>query len=889
MSITPAAANDVPQTEDQLVRAHGYAALAMVVYSALLGTVVSLKFHMPDFLGEVSWLTSGRLRYDHVQGIFFGWLGNAFLVYLYYAVPRLAGRPVTSRKLGWALFVVWNFLVVIPGWALVMAGYSQPLEWAEFPIVVDVFVVLAFVLMAVQFVGPFLRSRLSELYVSAWYIIGSIIFTLLAYPVGNFVPELVPGARGATYSGLWIHDAVGLYVTPFAVSMAYFVIPVATGRPIYSHFLSMLAFWMLFFIYPLNGTHHYIFSSIPMAAQTGAIVASVYLGMDVILNVTNQLLSLRGSSSVVANDVALRYTWVGVVVYLVVSLQGSFQALMPVNRLVHFSDWVIGHSHLAMIGFASFASIGGMLHVWKRTPGARYNARAANWSFWLLAVGLALMVSDLTAAGLLQGEFWQSNAPWMESVRASQWFWTARSVAAVPILAAFLALALSMMTGPVGELAQQPVPANAPQQSEEAIEEFREHNAGRGLAWLKNAYVLTAVAGVAFFLFSFVVLAVWPNQELEQRVLATRPIDLVPLTQSELRGRAIYGREGCINCHSQLVRYTEADVRRFGLPTQAWETDREYPQLWSTRRVGPDLGREFGRKSRDWQLTHLWNPRHVVPDSNMPPFPWLFDSSPGKPTQEALDLVAYLDSLGRDAQLAGRGPEANARQTDLSLEQLCGLGYSSAVSLTRGSGPLFAPPSDDAEKAGAARRGAGVFTHNCSGCHGSSGEGNGPAAPSLLPAPRNLTLARFSDRRLSHVLWFGVPGSSMPGWNDLPSSDLQALVAYVQSLESLGASDEPVTLAEAESTRARALYVKNCVMCHGSDGKGDGPAARTLLPTPTSFQQVRPGQAHAEEVLARGVPGTAMPPWKDKLSEPERRLLAQYVRTLYRLQVAPEE
>src|SRR5260370_39678729 len=107
---------------------------------------------------------------------------------------------------------------------------------------------------------------------------------------------------------------------------------------------------MLFLIYPLNGTHHYIFSSIPMEAQVGAVVASVYLGMDVVLNVTNQLLSLRGSAGAVAGDPALRYTWAGIVVYLIVSLHGSLQALMPVNRLVHFSAWALGHADLAVIG-----------------------------------------------------------------------------------------------------------------------------------------------------------------------------------------------------------------------------------------------------------------------------------------------------------------------------------------------------------------------------------------------------------------------------------------------------------------------------------------------------------------------------------------------------------
>src|SRR6202051_939856 len=253
----------LPSIEYGLIRAHVFASLVTLVISVLFGITVATKFTFPEFLGGHGWSTWCRLRYNHTQGIFFGWLGNAFLAFFYYAVPRLANRPVLSRKLGWVLFCIWNFAVVLPGWILVAAGFSQPLEWAEFPLVVDAFVVLAFILMVFQFVVPFLRARLSDLYVSAWYIIGGIIFTMFAYPVGNFVPELGPGAQGAAFSGLWIHDAVGLFVTPFALSIAYYVIPTVTRRPIYSHFLSMVGFWVLFFTYPLNGTHHYVYSALP--------------------------------------------------------------------------------------------------------------------------------------------------------------------------------------------------------------------------------------------------------------------------------------------------------------------------------------------------------------------------------------------------------------------------------------------------------------------------------------------------------------------------------------------------------------------------------------------------------------------------------------------------
>jgi len=438
-----------PRVETALVRAHGLAALVTLFVSVTFGIIVSLELLAPDLGASSPWLSWGRLRYAHTQGIMLGWLGNAFLAFLYHAVPLLTGRPVTSPRLGRWLFALWNFAVMAPGWILVLAGVSQPLEWAEFPMTIDVFVVIGLVLAAIQFLPPFFAKGLEYLYVSSWYFIGALVFTLLAYPMGNFVPEFVPGAQGAAFSGLWIHDAVGLFVTPMAVGILYFVIPAATRRPIYSHFLSMLGFWLLFFVYPLNGTHHYVFSVIPMEAQITAIVASTILGIDVIIVVANLLLSLRGSGWL-PRDPGLRFVATSTVLYLIVSMQGSVQAQMSVNQAVHFSDWVIGHSHLAMLGFATFAAIGGLIHAWQRIPSARYNATALAWSYWLLLGGVVMMVAVLTVAGLIEAQSWQSGAPWLDSIRAVRPLWLQRSISAVPIAAGFIALLLGLTTGPRG-------------------------------------------------------------------------------------------------------------------------------------------------------------------------------------------------------------------------------------------------------------------------------------------------------------------------------------------------------------------------------------------------------------------------------------------------------
>lgn len=880
----------LPSIEYGLIRAHVFASLVTLLISVLFGITVATKFSVPEFLGNHAWLTWGRLRYNHTQGIFFGWLGNAFLAFFYYAVPRLANRPVLSRKLGWVLFAIWNFSVVLPGWVLVAAGFSQPLEWAEFPLVVDAFVVLAFVLMVFEFVLPFLRARLSDLYVSGWYIIGGIIFTMLAYPVGNFVPELIPGARGAAFSGLWIHDAVGLFVTPFAVAIAYYVIPATTRRPIFSHFLSMIGFWLLFFIYPLNGTHHYVYSAIPMSAQKGAIVASAYLGMDVILVVTNLLLSLRGNSGTASKDVPLRFVWFGVIAYLVVSLQGSVQALMPVNRFIHFTDWVIGHSHLAMIGFASFIALGGIAHMWQRIPGTRYNERGMNWSFWLLAVGLSMMVADLTIAGLVEAQVWQSSAPWIDSVRTVGSYWLVRTLSGLPILAGFIVFWTSLVTGPRSETitsSTRRVAAEdvvAIERASPASDEFSLSN------WPSYAHVVAFGAGVGFFALSFLVLAIIPGKQLEREIKQAAPVTMATLTASEQRGRVIYGREGCAYCHTEQVRYLAADVRRFGAPTEPWETKYDYPQLWGTRRIGPDLSREFNLHTPDWQLTHLFNSRLVVRDSVMPPYPWLFDGNPNQPTQEGLDLLAYLQSLGRARQLSGFdrqvlapgihpemaeiaiSDEPSARATPPAVPVAMIGGYSLSV-------PVLHPASNPNDLQEELIRGASLYAANCATCHGSAGNGDGKASASLLPKPANLTAARFSDERLSGVLWNGIAGSAMPPWRQLPTEDLRALVAYVQGLHVSAAA--PGTQEVAIPGLGKALFIATCSSCHGDAGAGNGPAAGALAPAPTNFHLKKPTEERAWDVLENGVPGTAMAPWRNQLSADQRHALVEFVRSLY--------
>lgn len=435
--------------ETALVRAHAIAGLVGLLGAAVFGILVASKFSDPYLLGDSATFTWGRLRYAHVQGILYAWLINGFLAFAYYAVPTMSGRPVRSARMGWWLFWVWNVGVVALGWTFVLLGYSQSVEWGEFPIAVDVVTVAAVVGFGAQFLTPYLRRPRHRLYVASWYLLLALTFTPPALLIGQIVPEyFAPGALGALLSGLWIHDAVGLLITPFSLAIAYYVIPVVTGRPIYSHFMSLVGFWVLVFFYPLNGIHHYVFSPIPMGAQQTAIMASMFMGLGVVIVVTNLLMSLRGNGRLTMVDLPLRFVWTATVFYLLVSLQGAFQAAMPVQEQLHFSDWVIGHSHLAMAGFATFMVFGGLLHLWPRVAGRPVHARLANLAFWVGSVALLTMVGDLTVAGLQQAAIWMGSAPWIDSVVASATPWLVRTVSGVFLAAAFVLLLMSLLRRP---------------------------------------------------------------------------------------------------------------------------------------------------------------------------------------------------------------------------------------------------------------------------------------------------------------------------------------------------------------------------------------------------------------------------------------------------------
>jgi mono/diheme cytochrome c family protein len=326
---------------------------------------------------------------------------------------------------------------------------------------------------------------------------------------------------------------------------------------------------------------------------------------------------------------------------------------------------------------------------------------------------------------------------------------------------------------------------------------------------------------------------------------------------------------------------------RFGAPTLAWETRFDYPHLWGTRRIGPDLARAGATRSEDWHYAHLFAPRSIVSDSVMPSYAWLFDGAPDRPRQSARDLVAYLESLGRARELAGPEGEARARTgCDCPDDEMAQMAFDAPAlnanpARTRRGGDVPELPAGGDEALGRA-----LYAVHCASCHGARGEGDGPGARALRPRPANLAEHEYTLARLGETLWNGVAGTSMPAWRDRSTDDLAAIARVVRGFQRAQEATLPDTLTES----GRRVYAANCVQCHGQEGGGDGSAAGELAIAPTDFRRQRPSLAQSLRALRNGVEGTRMGSWTGRLSEAELVAVASYVRTLFRPdQAAPRE
>jgi len=459
------APHEPPLVESRLVLAWFGAALAWTVVGPVLGLIAAQKLDDPLFLEGIEWLQFGRLRVAHVSGVIFGAFSCAVFGFMTYAVPRLTRRALTNVRAAWIGFWIFQIAVLV-GEAGVLAGYVQAIEAGEFGLLADVLVTLSFVVLTAVFLHTIAKRKEKRMYVSLWYWTAALLWTCLNYVLGNFVlPYTVTGANSAGMHGFYLHNVVGLWITPAGLGVAYYMLPAATRNRLYSHRLSLIGFWALAFFYPLNGVHHYIYSPIAEWAQTIAIAASMMLIIPVWAFSVNMWGTMKGQwKKFAGNDYVVKFTILGAVWYLITCFQGPVEALRGMQALTHFGDFNVGHAHSAVFGvFITWAMAACYFIIPRMTGRQIWSQKLAGWHYWTQIFGFVIMFGVLTIDGLLQGAMLQtSDVLWIDTVEAIKPYWQLRTLGGTIMDVGIALFAFNMvMTYVGGRRESEPVPSPA--------------------------------------------------------------------------------------------------------------------------------------------------------------------------------------------------------------------------------------------------------------------------------------------------------------------------------------------------------------------------------------------------------------------------------------------
>ena len=383
---------------------------AWLVVGTLMGLILALQFVFPDLFHGVPWLVFSRLRQAHTNTVMFAFLSGGMMGMWLYIVPRLTGRRLWSERLGNLTMLLWNVAVAV-GIIGLLAAMSQSREYAEFIWPVDVAVMVVLALNLVNLYMTIAHRVEPKMYVSLWYISGSLIWMPLLYFIGNVMwnppTGALTGINDTIFNWFYGHNVLGLWFTTGLLPVIYYVVPKETRTPLYSHFLSFIAFWGIIFFYTGVGCHHLLWAPIPYWLKTVSVAESIGMILPVVAFMMNIFLTMRGNWNRFVTSIPLRFVVTGWAAYILVSYQGSHQALRAVNLITHFTQYVPGHAHLALLFFSASVLMGGVYHALPRILNCRlYSRTLANVQYSVYVVGFVFFFTGFILTGLVQGTNW---------------------------------------------------------------------------------------------------------------------------------------------------------------------------------------------------------------------------------------------------------------------------------------------------------------------------------------------------------------------------------------------------------------------------------------------------------------------------------------------------
>ena len=621
--------------DNKIVKLFAYATVIWGITGMLVGLIIALQLAFPEFFNDYlgfSFLSFGRLRPLHTNAVIFAFVGNGIFTGYYYSLQRLLKTRMWSDKMSYLHFYGWQ-LIIVCAVATLPFGITTGKEYAELEWWIDILIAGIWVVWGWNMFATILVRRVKHLYVAIWFYIATFVTVAMLHIFNSFELPVsfmksyswYAGVQDALVQWWYGHNAVAFFLTTPYLGLMYYFIPKAANRPVYSYRLSIIHFWALIFLYIWAGPHHLLYTSLPDWAQSLGVVFSIMLIAPSWGGMLNGLLTLRGAWDRVRDDVMLKFMVVALTCYGMATFEGPLLSLKNVNVISHFTDWTIAHVHVGGLGWNGMFTFGLLYWLFPRIYRTKlYSTKLANQHFWIATLGIILYAIPMYIAGFMQGLMWQDflpdgtlvNKEFLSTVDALKPYYMLRSLGGLLYLTGAILMFYNLIkTAKSGSLL-----AN---EEDEAIV-LRDKNVKS-----TNEYWHRTIERkpIQFMVISIIVVAIGGLFEIIPTLIVKSNVPTIssvkPYTALELEGRDLYIREGCYNCHSQMVRPLRFETVRYGEYSKSGEFVYDHPFQWGSKRTGPDLAREGGLRSNFWHFQHMIRPKDLSPGSIMPAYTWM--------------------------------------------------------------------------------------------------------------------------------------------------------------------------------------------------------------------------------------------------------------------------
>ncbi len=472
---------DHPEYNYKVVRQFAIMTVIWGIIGMLVGVLIAAQLAWPALNFDLPWLSFGRLRPLHTNGVIFAFGGCALFATSYYIVQRTCKVRLLSDTL--AAFTFWGWqLIILLAVVTLPLGITSAKEYAELEWPIDILVVLVWVAYIVNFLGTVAIRKEKHIYVANWFFAAFMIMVAILYLGNNAELPVSLTKSYSVYAGTidamiqwwWGHNAVGFFLTAGFLGIMYYFVPKQAGRPVFSYRLSIVHFWALISIYVWAGGHHLHYSALPDWAQTAAMLMSLILLAPSWGGMINGMMTLSGAWHKLRTDPILRFLVVSLSFYGMSTFEGPMMSIKTVNALSHNTDWTIGHVHSGALGWVAMVSIGALYNLipilFGKKGGEMYSIKLINVHFWLSTIGTVLYIASMWVNGIMQGLMWRAvntdgtlTYSFVESVEASHPGYVVRVLGGGLFLSGMLLMAFNvyMTIRNAQKEAQNPVPVQA--------------------------------------------------------------------------------------------------------------------------------------------------------------------------------------------------------------------------------------------------------------------------------------------------------------------------------------------------------------------------------------------------------------------------------------------